>query len=106
MLRHVARAEFGHLLEIIAMRSLRYLNCVLTVLAVLLSLQLWTTWNTSHASMVQEAHAQGIPNAGAQRKEMIDALNSIQRELQQTNDLLRSGQLRVVADQPRTDDKR
>ncbi len=88
------------------MRSLRYLNCVLTVLAVLLSLQLWTSWSTSSVSMVQEAHAQGIPNAGAQRKEMIDALARIQQELTLTNEMLRSGQLRVVVDQPRSDDKR
>ncbi len=84
------------------MRSLRYLNCVLTVLAILLSLQLWTAWSTSSVSMAHEAHAQGIPDAGAQRKEMIDALARIQQELTLTNELLRSGQLRVVVDQPRS----
>jgi hypothetical protein len=88
------------------MRSLRYLNCMLTVLAVLLTLQLWTTWSASSVTITQEAHAQGIPNAGAQRKEMIESLNKIQQELSTTNELLRSGQMRVVVDAPRQEDKR
>jgi hypothetical protein len=88
------------------MRSLRYLNCMLTVLAVLLTLQLWTTWSASPVTLSQEAHAQGIPNAGAQRKEMIDTLNNIQRELTATNELLRSGQMRVTIDAPRQDKDR
>jgi len=88
------------------MRSLRYLNCMLTVLAVLLTLQLWTTWSASSVTITQEAHAQGIPNAGAQRKEMIESLNKIQQELSTTNELLRSGQMRVVVDAPRQDKDR
>lgn len=84
------------------MRSLRYLNTILTVLAVLLCAQLWTTWNTTSAglSVTQEAHAQGIPNAGAQRKEMIEALAKLNAQVAVTNELLRSGQIRVQMDAP------
>lgn len=97
------------------MRSLRYLNTILTVLTVLLALQLWTTWSTPAASsprgmgvgvengpalptLVSPVMAQsggGIPDAGAQRKEMIDLLK---RQLQQSEELmslLKSGQVRV-----------
>lgn len=82
------------------MRSLRYLNSILTVLAVLLALQLWTTWTTSPVAIADEAHAQGIPNAGAQRKEMIEALVKLNIQVAQTNELLRSGQIRIQMDNP------
>lgn len=66
------------------MRSLRYLNSILTVIAVLLTLNLYVAWNTTPAgvavSFAEEAHAQeagGISNAGAQRKEMIDLLKQL-----------------------------
>lgn len=84
------------------MRSLRYLNTILTVLAVLMCAQLWTSWNTSSASlsMTHEAYAQGIPNAGAQRKEMIEALAKLNAQVAATHELLRSGQVRVQMDAP------
>ena len=56
------------------MRSIRYLNTVLTVIAMLLTLQLWTLWTSPPAqtlSAAQMAHARGrpagFPNAAAQR---------------------------------------
>lgn len=86
------------------MRSLRYLNVMLTVLAVLMTVQIWTTWTAggSSMSMVHEAHAQGVPNAGAQRKEMIDALNKLNAQITTTNELLRSGQIRVQVESTTT----
>ena len=89
------------------MRSLRYLNGVLTVLAVLLTLQLWTTWTT--ASGVegprdrsvswlgpQPAYADGIPNPGGQRKQMIDLLKLQVRQTETLIDLFKSGQAKVL----------
>ena len=63
------------------MRSLTYLNSILTVLAVLLVMVLWTMWTTTPAgdtlTMTQQAHAAGIPNAGQQRKEILDAVKKV-----------------------------
>lgn len=79
------------------MRSLKYLNSILTVLAVLLSLQLYTTWMSPAApSLASEAHAQeGIPNAGAQRKEMIDQLKRVSQQVEELNGQFKSGTARV-----------
>lgn len=86
------------------MRSMQYLNMVLTVLCVLLAAQLWTSWSGgAGAGMAQPAIAQaapnstggGIPDAGAQRKEMIDLLKRISQQTDELNQLLRSGGVRV-----------
>jgi hypothetical protein len=96
------------------MRLLRYLNTILTLLTVLLALQLWTTWSApssgaargtgadagggAELSLVTPVLAQqagGIPDAGGQRKEMIDLMK---RQIQQTEELvalLKNGQARV-----------
>ena len=96
------------------MRSLRYLNTILTLLTVLLAMQLWTTWMTPSASgnaaglaspALAQAAGGGIPDAGAQRKEMIDLLK---RHIQQTDELiglLKSGQVRVKVEAPAKDGK-
>lgn len=69
------------------MRSLRYLNSILTVIAVLLTLNLYVAWNTAPGAELlgsSEAYAQeagGIPNAGSQRKEMIDLLKQLNTHL-------------------------
>ena len=100
------------------MRSLRYLNTILTVLTVLLAMQLWTSWIAPGAgaahrggtvvdsdggslpSLVSPVQAQvneggGIPNAGAQRKEMIDVLKKQSQQMDQLITLLKSGEVRV-----------
>jgi hypothetical protein len=82
------------------MRSLRYCNVVLTVIAVLLTLNLWTAWTTtpggSLMSIAGDAHAQnGIPNAGAQRKAMIDELKKITTEINGLESTLKSSTLKV-----------
>jgi len=85
------------------MRSLRYLNGVLTVIGVLLMLQLWTTWTGGSASMAAPAMARsqtaptpgGIPNAGAQRRQMVDMLKRISQQTEVLTGLFRTGQARV-----------
>lgn len=77
------------------MNSLKYLNVMLTVLAILLGLQLWTTW-TQSPDMLAPAAAQGIPDEGAQRKQMVDELKLLVKKVETTNDLLVSGKVRVT----------
>jgi len=79
---------------------MRYLNSILTVIAVLLTLQLWTSWTAQSPalSLVSEARAQeggGIPNAGAQRKQMIDLLREQNAKIDKQMQLLESGKVRV-----------
>lgn len=84
------------------MRSLRYLNTVLTVIAVLLTLQLWTSWTTgvsekslpSFVDPVERADA-SIPNAAAQRKQMIDLLKQSNDRLAEMTKMFKSGSARV-----------
>lgn len=87
------------------MRSLRYLNTILTLLTVLLALQLWTTWSTApvvdHASSANaQARPAGIPDAGAQRKEMIDLLKRIAQQNDELKQVLTSGEVRVKLETP------
>lgn len=82
------------------MRSLRYLNFMLTVLAVLLALHLWTAWAAS-PTLIDSARAQGIPDAGAQRQQIIDELKLLNKKAEETKDLLTSGKVVVqVKDKP------
>ena len=84
------------------MRGLRYLNTILTVLALLLTLQLWTTWTTGSSQkslpgftdMADRAEA-AIPNAAAQRKQMIDLLQQTNQQLTSLNEMFKSGKARV-----------
>lgn len=88
------------------MRSLRYLNTILTALAVLLVLQLWTTWMAPGSGFAAPARAGadtrvvnqpggGIPDAGAQRKEMIDLLKQLNAQQGDVVKVLKSGEVRV-----------
>lgn len=82
------------------MRQSRYLNAILTIIAVLLSLQLWTQWTAGTTPPVlPAAYAQGdpggFPNAAAQRREMTDLLKKISKQLSDLQDLLNSGKVRV-----------
>ena len=83
------------------MKSLRYLNSVLTVIAVLLSLNLWTMWTMSPSapSMATQAHAQeGLANAGAQRAQMIDLLRQQVKATDEMTSLLKSGKVKVIVE--------
>lgn len=97
------------------MKSLRYLNVILTVLAVLLTLQLWTVWN-GHGTPIAAAPsiatpalaqsrgptpgASGIPDAGAQRREMVDLLKKLVVQTDEVKSVLTSGQVRVRVENP------
>ncbi len=91
------------------MRSLRYLNTVLTIIALLLTLQLWTIWTAPSATMpatgfdlsftaAREAHAQPAVQPAEQRLRMIRLLESIDRGITAQNNLLKSGEVRVRID--------
>lgn len=91
------------------MKSLRYLNTVLTAVAILLGLQLWTSWNSPAANdagsaLVSPAHAAGLPDAGAQRKDMINELKSLRKQMADTHSLLASGKVRVQVQDPVKDE--
>jgi len=80
------------------MKSLRYLNTVLSAIAVLLTLNLVTLWSLSPAPALDgasDASAQGLPNAGAQRAQMVEAQNKTNQKLDELIKLLKSGQARV-----------
>ncbi len=89
------------------MRSLRYLNSVLTVLAILLTLQLWTMWTQSAApsrsaawlDVARPAHAAGLPNSAMQRKQTNDLLKQLIRKTEELNGLFKSGRARVRVEQ-------
>jgi len=80
------------------MPSLRYLNTILTVIALLLTLNLWTAWTSTPGgqalSVAQTAEA-GIANAGAQRLEMIGLLKKLNKHVADLDATLTSGKVRV-----------
>lgn len=78
------------------MRAIHYLNTVLTVLAVLLAAQLWTSW-TASPELTRPAAAQGIPDAGAQRKQIVDELKLLNSKMEGLQNLLVSGKVQVHA---------
>ena len=83
------------------MHTLRYLNGILTVLALLLALNLWTAWTATPATdLASTAHAQGIPDEGAQRRDIIDQLKLLNTKADAIQALLSSGQVRVQVAMP------
>ena len=81
------------------MRALRYLNTVLTIIALLLTLQLWTSWTQGTAQgqlpdVATPAQA-AIPNAAAQRKQMIDLIKQTNQNISDLTELFKSGKARV-----------
>lgn len=77
------------------MPGLRYLNVMLTVLAVVLTLNLWTAWMGGEG-VASRAYAQGIPDAGAQRQQIVDQLKLLNQKAEQIKELLVSGKVRVT----------
>lgn len=81
------------------MRSLRYLNTVLTLIAVLLTVNVWTLWTVTPGgealSVATQAQAQGLTNAAQQRKDMIDVLKKINADTGELKSMLKSGSARV-----------
>jgi hypothetical protein len=102
------------------MRSSSYLNTVLTVIAVLLGLNLWTAWHGGDLAPTpgsqagdteaafdmhgaSPAYAQGIPNAGQQRLQMIRELEQIQTDLAEFRQMFTAGTARVRVEMPEAD---
>ncbi len=77
------------------MSSIKYLNTILTALAVLLALQLWTSWN-SGAELASPAYGQGIPDGGAQRQQIVDQLKLLNKRTDEVKAILTSGKMRVL----------
>ena len=88
------------------MKSLRYLNTILTVIAVLLTLNLWTLWTgensriTADFATSAQAQNEGLQNAGAQRNQMIDLLRKQVAATENLTALLKSGNVKVKVDAP------
>lgn len=76
------------------MNAMRYLNTILTVLALLLALNLWTAWSAA-PSLTGAAQAQGIPDEGAQRQQQVDLLKKLNVRMEEQAELLQSGKVRV-----------
>ena len=96
------------------MASLRYTNLMLTVIALLLTLHLWTIWiapgprgadGIALAPGPRTAHAAGLPNAGQQRKQMVDLLKKISTQSDELNKLFASGRARVRMEESRDGDR-
>lgn len=77
------------------MSTLKYLNAILTILAVVLALNLYVMVFTGPSALPQ-AHAQGIPDAGAQRLQIIDQLKLTNQKAEHVKGLLESGKVKVT----------
>jgi len=82
------------------MRQRKYLNVILTVNALLLAALTWTQIAAtpllaSEASADTKRPRIGVPNAAAQRQDMIRAIRDLQRTNDETRRLLESGKIKV-----------
>ncbi len=77
------------------MQSLRYLNGILTVLAVLLALNTWVLIAGTPAgtalSTANEAHAQGVGGAAQRQAETVDQLKTLNKTVEAMNKQLQNG---------------
>jgi len=87
--------------------QLRYLSGVLTVIAVLLTLNLWTQWQASPGgaalSAANPAQAQTGIAPGAQRAQIIDLLKALNVQAAETHKLLSGGKMQVQVHMPEPD---
>ncbi|MDH3584439.1 MAG: hypothetical protein OER86_09515 [Phycisphaerae bacterium] len=81
------------------MGSSRYLNVILTVLTVVLALNLWTSW-TQAPPLAASAFAQGVPDSGSQRQQIVDQLKVLNRKAEELKSMLGSGKVRVQVSMP------
>jgi hypothetical protein len=80
------------------MTNIKYLNAVLTAVAVLLTLNLWVGLNSSPGdslSLESQAVAQGRVDAGQQRAEMIKELKSLKSTVESMSTKLSDGSVTV-----------
>ena len=88
------------------MRSLRYLNTILTLIAVLLTLNLWTAWTASPGAPsidgTRTASAAerpgGVGSAGERQVEMVNQLKALNTAVGNLDATLTSGKVRVKVD--------
>jgi len=85
------------------MKDLRYLNFILTALTIVMALNLAVAW-TSGPSWISEARAQGIPDEGAQRNQIIEELRRLNKKADEVREVLVSGKLHVRVSPPRGQD--
>ncbi len=79
------------------MKRFSYRDSILSIIAILLAANIWVQVSDG-PSVNREAIAQdprGIPNAGYQRKEMIDGLREIGRRVDGMARLIESGKMKV-----------
>ena len=81
------------------MRRLGYLNTLLTLITILLSLHLWTLWTVDGRSVVPEAAAAGLPDPSAQRQQTIDLLKQLNQKIENLIGLFTGGKARVRLEQ-------
>jgi hypothetical protein len=80
------------------MRQGKYLNIILTINAVLLTVLIWTQVADQplfSGSAQAQAQRDAPLNAGAQRQKMIELLTEMKREAEKTRKLLESGNTNV-----------
>lgn len=90
------------------MRSLRYLNAILTAVAILLTVQLWMWWvgdaSENHGFMVSPVHAQAVPvglnNASSERRQIAELLKKLNHRTEELITLFRSGRARINVEIP------
>lgn len=82
------------------MLNSKYLNAVLTTIAVLLALNLWVNVHQSPAASLidpaSEAQAQGRVDAGQQRAAMIDELKNLTGKVDALSRKLADGSIKVT----------
>ena len=80
------------------MKNTKYLNSILTTIAVLLALNLWVGVNTAPGAstgLENQAVAQGRTDAGQQRSEMIDQLKALKDSVDSMSKKLSDGSITV-----------
>lgn len=80
------------------MTNTKYLNAVLTVIAVLLALNLWVGVNpapSEQIGMESQAIAQGRVDAGQQRAEMVKELKGLKSTVESMSKKLSDGSITV-----------
>ena len=85
------------------MPALRYTNAVLTLLAVLLSANLWVLVSGPSAGLATEAHAQGVSNTAQRQVEILNEIEYANEQLKAINANLIGGVKVEVVSMPAAD---
>jgi hypothetical protein len=85
------------------MKDNRYLNVILTILTIVMALNLAVSWSAA-PDLLPAAQAQGIPDEGAQRNEIINQLKMLNKKADEMRQALLSGSLQVKVAMPARDE--